>query len=70
MLQYVYVGCFHVKMHDVCVFAYLNTTEANPEKFNKRYKNKWQYFQLGQKDFWQRKFSDLTDYITLHVKTV
>jgi diacylglycerol kinase (ATP) len=39
--------------------------EANPERFNNRIRNKFFYTKMGGKDILQRKFADLTDYITI-----
>lgn len=41
------------------------STEANPQKFNSRLRNKMFYGQAGGKDLLQRKWKDLSDNCTL-----
>lgn len=42
-----------------------NEREANPEKLNNQFKNKFFYFKAGGKDLVLRKFSSMTDHITI-----
>jgi diacylglycerol kinase (ATP) len=43
-------------------FAFI---EAHPERFNSRLRNKMFYGQAGGKDLLQRKWKDLSDFVTL-----
>lgn len=40
-------------------------TEANPQKFNSRLKNKMFYGQMGGKDLLKRKWKNLAEVVTL-----
>jgi hypothetical protein len=42
-------------------------TEANPETFNNRYRNKYFYVKMGGKDLVLRRYANLTDHIKLYV---
>ena len=45
-----------------CLFI---CSEAHPEKFNSRIRNKMFYGQMGGKDLLQRKWKDLTEFVSL-----
>lgn len=46
-------------------FYTLSTTEAHPEKFNSRLRNKMFYGQMGGKDLLKRKWKGLAEFVTL-----
>lgn len=51
------MGCLNQRIHAL--------SEAHPEKFNSRIRNKMFYGQMGGKDLVMRKWKDLSDYVTL-----
>jgi hypothetical protein len=51
-------------IEDVCFNCNLRS-EAHPEKFNSRIRNKMFYGQMGGKDLLQRKWKDLTEFVSL-----